>query len=131
MGVHKGEQFEVKVEVNPNGKGISAGEVNVSYNTQVMEMVRLEPGDLFGPNPIEGVNLIDNEKGRIRYALGRQGVTHPPTKQGTFAILVLRIRDSGNEGSYAVNIIGANLVNEQFADISPLEVTGGNIEIVK
>lgn len=129
-GVHKGEQFEVKVEVNPNGKGISAGEVILSYSTRAIEVVSLEPGNLLGPNPIEGVRFIDNEKGRICFALGRQGVTHPPTKQGTFVVLVLRIRDSGNEGSYAVNIIGASLVNEQFEDISPLKITGGNVEII-
>jgi len=131
VGVHKGQQCELRVEVNPNGEGISAGEVNVSYNTQAIEMVRLEPGDLLGPNAIEGVKLIDNEKGKIRYALGRQGITHPPTKQGTFVVLVLRIRDSGNEGSYAVNIIGASLVNEQFEDISHPKITGGNVEIIK
>ena len=129
VGAQPGEEFDIRLEVDSDGKGISAGEISLSFNSEVMEVIGAEPGDLLGPDPLEGIRRIDNERGTVRYALGRVGVTHPSTEPGTFAILTFRIPDGAKTGNYSIDIISVGLADEKFEDISPIQIKGGQVSV--
>ena len=117
-----GEEIVIAVRVNPIDKGISGGEINIIFDPGVMTVVELEPGDLFGPTPLVGAEIVDNEAGTLTYALARIGPTSPTTSPGTFARITLVISDAAQDSSHQLTLTGAGLADEAFQDISDIDL---------
>ena len=103
QAVEPASQIKVSIEVVPAGWGISAVEVQVSFDPKRLEAVSVKPGSALGANPIEGTSKIDNAKGTIIYALARQGETTSPGARGVLANIEFRGK-SGASGTTKIEI---------------------------
>ncbi len=113
-----GDSFTLSVIVDPNGHGISGGEVNLlMLDASVMEILEDEAsaGGLLGTEPAEGIKEKTSGDGyqSLTFALGRKGETPLPTASGTLASIGLRIVGGAKPGKYAIpNAI--TLTDENF-----------------
>jgi len=127
--VTPGEQFKVQVQVEPGKQGISAGEINLSFDSQAMQVVEVKPGTLLGERPLPGILKIDNEAGTLSYSLARIGETTAPTSGATLAIITFQILNSAQHGDYELSFTSAGLANENFEDIPDIQVQGASVKI--
>lgn len=127
-----GEWFEVQVAVEPGNQGISAVEINLTYEPQAMRVGSVGAGPLLGENPLQGILKVDNQTGSLSYSLARVGKTTSPTQPATFAIIKFQILESAealNVLVFKLNRVG--LADENFEDISGIEINAGaSIKIV-
>jgi len=146
-GLRPGDVFSVNVTVDPAGKGVSGAKVKIAFNASVVECEDVSPGNLLGDSPIQGKKVIDNENGMVRYALyrcrkvidnengmvqyalARIGDTPVPTEEGTFAVLSFKVKGDAPKGTYYLRITSANLTDENFNYISPIEIKNGTFTI--
>ena len=127
--VTPGEQFKVEAPVKPGKQGISAGEINLSFDSQAMQVVEVKLGELLGKRPLAGILNIDNEAGTLSYSLARIGETTAPTSDTTFAVITLQILNSAQPGDYELSFTSVGLANENFEDIPNIQVKGASIKI--
>lgn len=127
--VKPGEQFKVEVRVEPGKQGVSAGEINLSFDSQVMQVVEVKPGELLGERPLPGILNIDNEAGTLNYSLARIGETTAPTPASAFAIVTFQVLEAAKAGDYELTFSGVGLANENFEDIPGVRVKGASIKI--
>jgi len=125
-----GDVFSVNVTVDPAGKGISGAEVKIAFNASVVECEDVSPGNLLGERPLELKKEIDNINGMIWYVVSRNGSTPVPTEEGTFAVLSFKVKGDAPNGTYYLRITSAELTDENFAYISPIEIKNGTFTIV-
>ena len=100
-----GDEFVLAVAVDPQGHGLSGGEVLLTFPSDVLEVVSYEPGTLLGPNPIFGVQHLDQSSGSIRIALGRLGSTPVPTEAGDLLVVRFRVKRTASTGNGQVILI--------------------------
>ena len=124
-----GAEFEARVCVEVEERGISAGEILLTFDADTMEVVRIEPGDLLGSGPLVGLHEIDNQSGTVKYAIARVGSTSVPTPPGVFAILKFKVLESAESGTYELNLSKVGLADEEFEDIVGIEAEGASIEV--
>jgi len=116
-------QIKVGIEVIPAGWGVSAAEVQVSFDPTKLEALSIQPGEALGPKTISGAQKIDNDRGTIVYALARQGETTAPGVRGVLANLEFRGK-SGATGNAKIEITGVGLSNENFEKIIGVKYEG-------
>ncbi|MCW7075273.1 MAG: cohesin domain-containing protein, partial [Candidatus Methanospirare jalkutatii] len=129
-GLRPGDAFSVNVTVDPAGRGINGAEVKIAFDATVVECEDVSPGNLLGERPLEGKKEIDNENGMVWYKLYRRGSTPVPTEEGTFAVLSFKVKEDAPEGTYYLKISSAELTDENFNYISPIEIKNGTFTIV-
>ena len=124
-----GEEFEVEVNIDLEDRGISGGEIGLTFDSDTMEVVNIEAGDLLGSDPLVGLKEIDNQAGTVKYALARMGETSVPTPPGVLAVLTVRVLNSAGSGSYELKLRKVGLADEKFEDITGLRTQGAQIKI--
>lgn len=127
--VKPGEQFEVKVQVEPGKQGISAVEINLSFDPQAMQVIEIKPGTLLGEIPLPGILNIDNEAGTLSYSLARIGETDAPTPAATFAVITFQILQWAKAGDYELNFPSVGFADEKFEDIPDVQLKGASLKI--
>jgi hypothetical protein len=125
--VAKGGTFSVDIVVNPNGYGVSGGEVNIAFDPSAISVVDIVFGDLFGANPLVGAKLYDNTLGTAKYAVARQGATTPPTSTGIFATITFTAKSKA--GTYPISITSVGLADENFNDLPAAAITNGSVTV--
>ncbi len=119
-------EFTVNLEVVPTRWGISAAEIQLSFDPQSLEALEVRPGGLLGSNPLIGMEKLDNQVGTVTYALARAGTTKPPGDRGTLA--TFRFKVSGDAiGSLKINIRRISLADEKFEEITGLATQGAMV----
>jgi len=119
--VEPGDEFTLSVKVDPNGHGISGGEIDLlSLDSGVMEILadQVKAGALMGTDPIEGIKEVTStgNEDTLKYALARAGESPVPTSTGTFAAVGIRIKGGAQPGKYAIpNAI--TLTDEDFTNL--------------
>lgn len=121
----------VKVEVKPGDRGVSAGEITLEFDPSALEVTAVEPGLFFGPTPLVGFEEIDKEAGKLEYALARVGPTPVPSPAGVLAVVNFRVLESAKVGSYQLILTYAALCDENFEDITDVEVQGASIKVTE
>jgi len=129
LELKQGEEFKVRIKVDPGGKGISAGEVNVTFNIDAFECISIGSGDILGPSPLEGVKRIDNAAGFLHYAIARIGRTEPPTPPGIFVEIRFKVKSEANIGTYTIELLGVGLADEEFKDITNIFIGNRLVEV--
>lgn len=124
-----GQQIVVSVDVSPEGRGISGGEINLSFDPGVFSLVGVTPGGLFGSSPLVGVEAVDNQSGTLVYALARRGQTSVPTQASTFAELTFQVVGGVPAGQYDLMVTRVGLADEAFRDIPDIELTSASVEL--
>lgn len=127
--IKAGEQFEVEVQVKPGKQGVSAVEINLSFDPQVVQVIDIKPGTLLGDGPLPGILNIDSEAGTISYSLARIGATEAPTPAATFAVITFQVLNSAEGGDYELSPTGVGLANENFEDIQDIRITGASVRV--
>jgi hypothetical protein len=127
--IKPGEQFEVEVQVKPGKQGLSAVEINLSFEPEVMQVIDIKPGELLGDGPLPGILNIDSEAGTVSYSLARIGATEAPTPAATFAIITFQILNSAQGGDYELTLTGVGAANENFEDIKDIRVKGASVRV--
>lgn len=124
-----GDEFTLTVTVDPNGHGVSGGEIDLlSLDSDVIEVLldNVKPGTLLGSDPIEGKkensDTVSGEN--LEYAIARKGETPVPASTGTFAVIGLRIKGGAKAGKYAIpNAIILTDENFKNLDFDPPTVS--------
>ena len=129
--VAPGEEFTISVSVDPGGRGISGGEVDLKFDPRVLEAREIVPGDLLGPEPLFGLKEVDNEKGSLRVALARKGSTSAPTKPGILITVKFSVAEGAPPGRYEISVEFAGFADEAFNDVprEQMLVKGAVVEV--
>ncbi|MFQ5933387.1 MAG: cohesin domain-containing protein [Dehalococcoidia bacterium] len=129
MRADAGDQIVVAVRVDPEGRGLSGGELNLAFDPQVLSVVDIEPGDLFGPEPLVGAEMVDNDSGTLLYALARKGQTSPPTPPSVFAEITFKVAEDARRGRYELTVTSAGLADEAFRDILDISLGSATVRV--
>lgn len=126
--VEPGQQFEVNIMVNPHGYGISACEINISYDQDAFTLINAQIGDLLGDDPVVGLEDIESP-GTILYAIARRGSTTPPTPTGTLLTLTFQVNSEAQSGSKNIEVVSVALVDENFQSIANVATSSLTVEV--
>ncbi|MFQ6029381.1 MAG: cohesin domain-containing protein, partial [Dehalococcoidia bacterium] len=118
-----GETGDIRVDVTPMNRGISAAEVEITFDPQIIQVTEIQPGDLLGENPIVGLSAIDNSAGVVRLALARLGPSVAPASGGTLARLSLEATETApSQSGTLLELSSVQLVNEALELAAPSEI---------
>jgi len=129
LQVHRGQEVSLNIKVNLSGRGVSGGEINLSFNPSVLRVTDVELGDFLGSSPVTGLKQLDNEAGVVRLALARVGTTPVPSPAGVLATVHFTVLDSAASGIYDLELTKVGLADENFQDITGFTVQGATIKI--
>jgi hypothetical protein len=127
--VKPGAQFQVVIQVTPRKQGISAVEINLSFEPRAIQVVEVRSGTLLGQRPLPGISDIDNQSGTLSYSLARIGETATPTPANPFAEITFQVLDSAQTGDYQLSITSIGLANESFEAITNIQSQEATIKI--
>lgn len=128
-----GETFTLDVVVNPQSYGITAGDVEVTFDPVVFEVTDIQPGNLMGSNVIMGTRQMDNIAGKAHIAVGRVGAIPTsaiPTLTGTLATVQLKVRDGVSPRDATVAIASIGLADQSFNAITGITKSASKVSIV-
>ena len=125
----RGQDVEFQVVVEPGLNGVSAGEITLSFDPALLQVVDIEAGDFLGANPAQGPQQIDNVGGQAIYALARVGETVSPSTTGTLATIILRVQESGTSPEGSLIFSEVRFTDDKFEFIPNVEAIGGVVEI--
>jgi hypothetical protein len=120
------------VVVDPAGYRISAGEVELSFNPQVLEAIDIQAGALLGSDVILGARQIDNVGGKLRIAVAKVGSipgTAPPTAQGVLATTQWKVREGVAAQQVSITISFVGLADRSFQDVPGITVSSGTVKV--
>jgi len=120
----------IDVYIDPDGYGISSGEIDLKYNSTAFKISNISPGDLLGNNPIEGIYIIDESNGTLRYSLARVGETTAPTKPGIFAHITFIPERYFNKRPYNFNLTFVGLADNNFNEVPKRVISVKNTSII-
>lgn len=120
----------VNVHVNTNGQTISGVQLELSYDPAIITNVNIEASsnNLFGENPAVLINSVDNELGRVSFAIALPGVDDEEVEgNGSIAQLTFSTI-SGIAQSTQISVLPKTTVrsikstNSLLQDASPLNI---------
>ncbi len=121
-----GESLDVEVNLDPMGRGISGVQLSIDYDTGVLEVVGMAPGELLGREPVTVGPIVDEATGVLQYAAARIGETSPPTQSGTFATLQLKVLETARAGdATTLTITEVKMPDETIQEIPDIVIGDG------
>ena len=124
-----GGSFTVDVEIDPKGHGISAAEVTINFDPQILAYEGMSAGDLLGPSPILGFESAESGTGQVVFALARRGPTSVPTDAGTLATLTFTVLEDAPAGEYGVTIYRVGLADEAHGDVPLIASSSATVNL--
>ena len=124
-----GGRLTVNVEVDPKGQGISAAEVTINYDPEVLTYEGMSAGDLLGGSPILGIESANSESGQLTFALGRRGPTPTPTDPGTLAALTFTVLEDAPDGKHELTIYRVGLADAAQADVALIASSSATVNL--
>ena len=129
-GLSPGDSFSVNIFVDPDGNGVSSGDIRLSFDTSVLEVTSLTKGDILGTNALDGGSSYDNTAGTVNTIYTRVGATTPPTAAGTWATVEFSVKTGAADGATNIIIItSAGIANEDFVDLTGITTTDGTFTV--
>ena len=129
-GLSPGGTFSINIHVDPDGNGVSGGQIDLSFDTSVLEVTDLTAGNILGAPIIDPGSKYDNTAGTVETIYARIGATTPPTEAGTWATVTFQVKTGAADSTTTIAITSAGLADESFADIPSIIITGGTATIV-
>jgi len=128
--VRPGEIFTVSVDVIPGfGVGISAADVTVSFDVNVLEALSMVEGTLLGDSPLSVMRKINNSEGFVRYAAARQGSTPVPTQPATLITIRFKVRDNAPQTTTQIIFKDLRLTDQNPQPITEVSLLNASIII--
>ena len=121
--VRPGEEFDVDLTLDPQGRGISGVQVQLEYDPDMFRIIEVTPGELLGEKPTEVRSVIpfveiDNKLGILHFRDARIGPTQPPTPTGRFATIRFQALETASAGEQAfLRITEAKIPDENILEI--------------
>ena len=128
-GLSPGDTLSVNIHVDPDGNGVSGGEICLLFDTAVLEVTDLTKGDMLGTDAFDTGSGYDNTAGTVTAVLARQGVTTPPTAAGTWATVTFQVKAGVADGTTTIAITSVGVVDGDFAPIIGITTTGGTATV--
>ena len=128
-GLAPGDSFSVNISVDPDGNGVSSGQIDLSFDTAVLEVTGLTAGDMLGANPLDTGSAHDNTAGTVIAVLARNGGTTPPTAAGTWATVAFSVKTGASDGTTTIAITSVGMADESFATITGITTTDGTATV--
>ena len=122
-------EVSVDIEIDPQGRGISGGEIYLKFTPEAFVLSEIVSGELLGEGPLVGAHVVDTTSGTILYAIARRGLTPVPTQTSIFARLTFTVLDGTKSGIYVFSLLTVGLSDNWFQDIDLIKLTSGNIEL--
>ena len=80
------------VVVEPHGQVITAADVTLTFDPEVLAVLDIRAGDALGPEVLTGVRVLDNEQGRAQIAVA--AVEPEVFVEGTVARVQFQVREA-------------------------------------
>jgi hypothetical protein len=122
LNVQRGQELSINITAEPSGWGVSGCEVNLTFNSSVLQGVNIEVGEFLGSSPLIGLEDIDNEAGVVRLVMARLGMTTAPSPPGVLATVNFTVSDSAESGTYELKLTKVGLANQDFEDVTDFAV---------
>ena len=106
---------------------ITAAEVTLTFDPEVLGVLDIEAGDALGPEVLTGTRVLDNEQGRAQIVVA--GVEPELFVEGTVARVQLQVRE-GVPAQDALVLLSLAAADENFENV-PLTVAWGGRVWVK
>lgn len=127
--VSPGEILTARVAVDPAGKGISAVDLELSFNPSILEALSISRGRLLGEDVIELFSEVNNTTGTIRYVAARIGPTIPPTPKEILISIDFRVKQNAAPTSAMIVVNRIGISDEKIADVRDLVIRNATIAI--
>ena len=124
-----GDSFSVYVSVNPDGYGISSGQIDLSFDTSVLEINSLTKGNILGMDALDVGSKFDNTAGTVTAVLARMGATTRPTAADTWAIVTFNVISDAEASTTRIGIKSVGLADGAFADIKGITTNDGTVTL--
>ena len=125
-----GDTFSININVDPDGNGVSSGQIDLSFDTSVLEVTNRVKGDMLGTDAFDIGSDYNNTAGTVTAVLARMGTTTPPTAAGTWATVTFQVKAGVADGTTTIAITSVGMVDDSFAAITGITTTGGTATIV-
>lgn len=111
--------------IDSHGKPISAAQVELSYNPQVISNVTLLPAQVpfFGDDQFVAINSVDATQGRISYAVGIPPQNQEKVGSGNLFTLKFTVNKSSGISSTQIEILSKSAVTTLSTRGSVLQST--------
>lgn len=102
----------VDIVIDTAGKPVAGAQVELSYDPQVITNVRLIPATdpFFGPASTVLINSVDQEQGRISYAVGISASGEEVTGQGTLVRMSFTVNRFAGVGTTLIAFLPKSAV---------------------
>lgn len=120
----------VDVVIDTKINEVTAVQLEVAYDPAYITAVSLKPGSFF-PSPVELLNTIDKETGRITYALGITPAQSPVSGTGTVATITFQKNPTAPSSQTQVDLLPKTLVTQQGIGASVLKSAVGTTIILQ
>ena len=121
-----GDTFWLDVVVQPHGQMITAADVSLTFEPEVLAVLDIQAGDALGPEVLTGTRVLDNEQGRAR--IGVAGVEPELFAEGTVARVQLQVRD-GVLAQDALVRLSLAVADENFENVPAAVPWGGRVRV--
>ena len=124
-----GDTFSININVDPDGNGVSSGQIDLSFDTSVLEVTNRVKGDMLGTDAFDIGSDYNNTAGTVTAVLARMGTTTPPTAAGTWATVTFQVKAGVADVATTIAITSVGMVDGDFAAITGIITTGGTATV--
>lgn len=119
----------IEVVIDTGDNELTAVQLEIAYDPAYLTNVTMTPGSFF-PDPIELLNTVDDQTGRVTYALGITPAQTPVRGSGAVATITFQKNLSSGPGQTQVDLLPKTLVTQQGVGPSVLKSTSGTTVII-
>lgn len=123
------ETGRVEVIVDSSFNNLTAVQLEMSYDPEIITNVQVQPGPFF-PKPLTLLNSVDTVNGRITYALGITPAQTPVQGDGVVAEITFNIIPGNANKETTIELLPKSLVTQQGAGQSVLMSMDGATIII-
>lgn len=127
--VKPGDNFTIVMRIDPDGHRIREGKFNLTFDPNIFVITSISPGDLISSILTHEssyiIKEVKNDMGTLKYAFS----TPIPISSGSLAIIKFKTLAKANLGNYQVLLAHIKLINQNFEDIAPIEISLENSSI--
>lgn len=123
-----GAQSSFSLMLDPSGRSISSGEVEITFDPSAFEVSDIVPGNILGSDAIVGIKTIDNVNGKIRFAAARKGAA-TTTSKDPLAIINFKVKPNVKSGNYNISITQIKVTDDTFKDVTGIKTESAVITI--
>ena len=132
--VEAGGTFTLDIVIRPQGRKISAGEVTLSFQPEIFQVLDIQAGNLMGSEPLTAGLVLNNEEGIVSLAAARVGpipVTEAPLYEGVLATIQWQVAEDVPPIPVFIAVDSVGLADENFNDIPNISLGSGTVTIVQ